>query len=103
MKTTTELPRPRWYAAAVIGAIVAIAGFFTAAALVDNNWADGVFGFFTGVLAALLLAAVLWIEIGRLRLARMRDAAALDELEPLRAASDAGAAAPSARSHTTKQ
>lgn len=101
MKTTTELPRPRWYAAAVSGAVLAIAGFSAAAALVDDDLADGIFGFFTGILAAVLLAAVLWVEIGRYRLARMRDAAALDELEPLRAASDTGAAAPSTQRHTT--
>ena len=103
MKTTTEFPRPRWYAAAVIGAVLAIAGFSAAAALVDDDLADGVFGFFTGILAALLLAAVLWVEIGRYRLARMRDAAALDALEPLRAAADTGAAAPISHSQTTER
>jgi ABC-type cobalamin transport system permease subunit len=94
MSTQTPLPRPRWYAAAVIGAVVAIAVFSAAALFTDDDLADGTFGFFTGAISMLLIATVLWIEIGRQRLARKRDAAALDALEPLRVASAADTTAP---------
>ena len=83
---STLTHRPRWYAATLVGAIVLIAAFSLAAALVDDDLADGVFGFFAGMIAALGIALVLWTEIVRKRLARLRDAAALDDLEPLRAA-----------------
>jgi len=78
--------RPRWYAAYIAGAIVLIALLSVGAARVENDIADTVFGVFTGMTLALLAALVLWTEIGRKRVARMRDAAALDDLEPLRAA-----------------
>jgi len=89
MSTQTSAPRPRWYSAGIIGAVVAITVFSTAALLTDDDLADSVFGFFTGAIAMLLIMTVLWIEIGRQRLARKRDAAALDGLEPLRAATAA--------------
>lgn len=96
MSTPASLPRPRWYAAAVIGAVLAIAAASVAAALVDDDLADTLFGIVTGMTGALLLAVVLWIEVGRSRLARMRDASVLDDLEPLRAATDADTAPRSA-------
>jgi hypothetical protein len=78
--------RPRWYAAYIVGAIVLIAVLSVGAARVDNDVADTVFGIFTGMTLALVAALVLWTESGRKRVARLRDAAALDDLEPLRAA-----------------
>jgi hypothetical protein len=78
--------RPRLYAAYIVGAIVLIAVLSVGAARVDNDVADTVFGIFTGMTLALVAALVLWTEIGRKRVARLRDAAALDDLEPLRAA-----------------
>lgn len=89
MSTQTSLPRPRWYTAAIVGAVVAIATLSAAALLTDDDLADGVFGFFTGMICMLLIAVVLWVEFGRNKLARMRDAAALDDLEPLRTATRA--------------
>lgn len=88
----TSDPRPRWYAAAIVGAILAIAAFSAAALLVDRDLADTVFGFFTGMIGVLLVAVILWTEVGRKQVARLRDAAALDDLEPLRAATDADSA-----------
>ena len=78
--------RPRWYAAYIVGAIVVIALLSVGAARVDNDVADTVLGIFTGMTLALVAALVLWTESGRKRVARLRDAAALDDLEPLRAA-----------------
>lgn len=86
--------RPRWYAATIVGAILLVAVFSTAAALVDDDLADGVFGFFTGMIAAVGIALVLWTEIVRKRLALRRDAAALDDLEPLRAATESDQPSP---------
>ncbi|MGY4860119.1 hypothetical protein [Cryobacterium sp. AP23] len=89
MTENTTLPRPRWYAVAITGAVVAIAALSIGALLTDDDMADTVFGAFTGAIGMGLLALILWIEIGRKQVARLRDAAALDDLEPLRAASDA--------------
>jgi hypothetical protein len=89
MKENTPLPRPRWYAVAIAGAVVAIAALSVAALLTDDDTADTTFGAFTGAIGIGLLALILWIEIVRKHVARLRDAAALDDLEPLRAASDA--------------
>ena len=89
MTKTPSLPRPRWYAVAIIGAIITIAALSIAALQNDDDTADTVFGAFTGAIGVGLLALVLWTEIVRKQVARLRDAAALDDLEPLRAASDA--------------
>lgn len=86
----STLPRrPRWYAAAIVVAILLIAALTLTAAFVEDDTADTVLGFFTGMIAALLLTLVLWTEIVRTWMARRRDAAALDDLEPLRAATTA--------------
>lgn len=92
MNKKSPLSRPRWYAAAVVGGVVAIAALSAAAILVDDDPADSVLGFLTGMLSALLVAVILWTEIGRQRVARLRDTVALDNLEPLRAATDADSA-----------
>ena len=89
MTENSTLPRPRWYAIAIAGAVVAIAALSIAALQTDDDMADTVFGAFTGAIGVGLLALILWIEIGRKQVARLRDAAALDDLEPLRAATDA--------------
>ena len=89
MNTKSSLPRPGWYAAAVAGAVLAIAALAAAALLIDDDPVDSVLGFFVGLIGMLLVAVVLWTEIVRQMMARKRDSAALDELEPLRAASDA--------------
>ncbi|TFD92687.1 hypothetical protein E3T61_06180 [Cryobacterium lactosi] len=89
MSSHTSLPRPRWYAAAIVSAVVIIAALLIAALLTADDTADTVFGAFTGAISIGLLALILWTEIGRKQLARLRDAAALDDLEPLRAATDA--------------
>ena len=89
MTENSTLPRPRWYAIAIAGAVVAIAALSIAALQTDDDMADTVFGAFTGAIGVGLLALILWIEIGRNQVARLRDAAALDDLEPLRAATDA--------------
>ncbi|WP_103459450.1 hypothetical protein [Cryobacterium zongtaii] len=92
MNTKSSLSRPRWYAAAVVGGVVAIAALSTAAILVDHDPADSVLGFLTGMLSVLLVTVILWTEIGRQRVARLRDTVALDNLEPLRDATDAESA-----------
>jgi len=89
MKDNTTLPRPRWYAVAIAGAVVAIAALSIAALVTDDDTADTALGAVTGAIAVGLLALILWTEIVRRIVARLRDAAALDDLEPLRAASDA--------------
>ena len=89
MNTNSSLPRPRWYAAAVVGAVAAIAALGAAALLIDDDLTDSILGFFVGVIGMLLVAVVLWTELVRQMMARKRDSAALDDLEPLRAASDA--------------
>ena len=83
---STLAPRPRWYAVTILGAILLIAALSTAAAVVEDDLADTVLGFFTGAIAALVIVLVLWTEITRTLSARRRDAATLDDLEPLRAA-----------------
>jgi hypothetical protein len=89
MTIQSPFPRPRWYAFAIVGAIIAITALSIAALQTDDDTADTVFGAFTGAIAVGLLVLVLWTEIGRKQVARLRDAKALDDLEPLRAASDA--------------
>ena len=88
MNSAASFPRPRWYGPAIAAAVVVIAALSGAAVLVDDDAADGVFGFFTGASCMLLVCVVLWTEIGRKLMARRRDAAALDDLEPLRVATD---------------
>lgn len=88
MTKTPSLPRPRWYAAAIVGAVVVIATLSVAALLIDDDTADTVFGIFTGMIGMLLIAVVVWTEIVRKQMARLRDATALDDLEPLRAATE---------------
>jgi ABC-type cobalamin transport system permease subunit len=89
MTEKMTLPRPRWYAVAIVGAVVAIAALSIAALQTDDDTADTVFGAFTGAIGVGLLALILWTEIARKQVARLRDAAALDDLEPMRAATDA--------------
>ena len=85
--------RPRWYAAAIVVAILLIAALTLTSAFIADDAADTVLGFFAGMIAALMLALVLWTEIVRTWLARRRDAAALDDLEPLGAATGSDRAA----------
>ena len=90
----STLPRrPRWYAAAIVVAILLIAALTLTSAFIADDAADTVLGFFAGMIAALMLALVLWTEIVRTWLARRRDAAALDDLEPLGAATGSDRAA----------
>lgn len=78
-------PRPRWYAGAIIGTATALVALVLTEILVDNA-PDTLLGFFTGLLGASLVGVILGIETSRKRVARLRDAAALDDLEPLRSA-----------------
>ena len=89
MNTKSSLPRPRWYAAGVVGAVVAIAALGAAALLIDDDLTDSILGFFVGMIGMVLIMVILWTELVRKMMARKRDSAALDDLEPLRAASDA--------------
>jgi hypothetical protein len=89
MTQKTTLPRPRWYAVAIAAAVVTIAALVLAALLTDDDTADTVFGALTGALSMGLLILIVWTEIARKQVARLRDAAALDDLEPMRAATDA--------------
>ena len=78
-------PRPRWYACAIIGTATVLVALVLTEVLVDNA-PDTLLGFFTGVLGAGLVGVILGIETSRKRAVRLRDAAALDDLEPLRSA-----------------
>lgn len=80
--------RPRWYAGVIVGSATVLIALVLTAVLVDDA-PQTLLGFFTGALGTLLLATVSWIEYGHRDAARRRDAAALDDLEPLRAASAA--------------
>lgn len=77
--------RPRWYAAFIVGAIIVLALLGAAAWYVDDDVADTVLGLVTGMTVG-SVAVVTWAAFLRKRMARRRDAAALDDLEPLRAA-----------------
>ena len=86
MDTDRSLPpRPRWYAGAIIGTTTVLVALVLTEALVDNA-PDTLLGFFTGLLGAGLIGVILGIETSRKRAAGLRDAAALDDLEPLRSA-----------------
>ncbi|QYF74267.1 hypothetical protein [Cryobacterium sp. PAMC25264] len=87
-RTTTAPPRPRWYAPAIGAAVLSIAALSVGAFVVVDDAADSVLGFFTGAIAMLLVALVAWTELVRHIVARRRDTAALDDLEPLRAATE---------------
>ncbi|ANP72073.1 hypothetical protein [Cryobacterium arcticum] len=87
-RSTAAPTRPRWYAPAIGAAVLCIAALSAAALVVDDDATDSVLGFFTGALAMLLVALVAWTEVVRHIVARKRDAAALDDLEPLRAATE---------------
>jgi hypothetical protein len=89
MTTISSPPRPRWYPITVAILVLAIAILITVALLGlvdDGGLADGALGFFTGLFAVLGVGLVAVTEIGRRTDAQLRDAASLDDLEPLRAA-----------------
>lgn len=89
MVTFSSPPRPRWYPITVTILVLAV-GILIAVALLglvdDGNPAYGAVGFFTGLFSVLAVGLVAVTEIGRQTDAQLRDAAALDDLEPLRAA-----------------
>jgi hypothetical protein len=103
MITHRRPPRPRWYPVTVAALVLIVIGLGSVAALglaPENGPVDGILGFFTGLCATLAVALVAVTEIGRRHEAELLDAAALDELEPLRAATlREGSTGPSA-SHT---
>jgi len=89
--TSSTLPaRPRWYPIAV-GTLVLAVVILCAVALFglgeDGGLPYGILGFLTGLFATVAAGLVAVTEIGRQDEARRLDAAALDDLEPLRAAS----------------
>jgi hypothetical protein len=93
MITRSSPPRPRWYpvTVAVLVLVVVVLGTVAALGLApDTGFVDGILGFFTGLCATLAVALVAVTEIGRRQEIHLRDAAALDELEPLRAATLGG-------------
>ena len=89
MSSLSSPPRARWYPIVVAMLVLAIVILCTAALLGladDIPLGNGLLGFFTGLFTVLTLGLVAVTEIGRRNDAASRDAAALDELEPLRAA-----------------
>jgi hypothetical protein len=98
MITSSRPPRPRWYPVTVTALILIVAVLGTVAALglaPDSGPVDGMLGFFTGLCLTLAVALIAVTEIGRRHEAQLLDAAALDDLEPLRAAAVAnGSTAP---------
>ena len=89
MTTISSPPRPRWYPITVVILVLAIAIFIAVPLLGlvdDNGLADGVLSFCTGLFVTVTAGLVAVTEIGRRTDAQLRDAAALDDLEPLRAA-----------------
>lgn len=79
--------RPRWYLPTIAGIVVVIAALVVIALVLDNNLDDTALGMVTGILFGAMLGIILFTEMGRRAAIRRRDAAALDDLEPLR---DAG-------------
>jgi hypothetical protein len=90
MITRSSPPRPHWYPFTVAALILTVVALGTVTALglaPDTGPVDGILGFFTGLCATLAVGLVAVTEIGRRHEAQLLDAAALDDLEPLRAAS----------------
>jgi peptidoglycan/LPS O-acetylase OafA/YrhL len=89
MTPLSSPPRPRWYpitlAVLVLTVIVLVAVALTGL-ISESDDSYGLVGFFTGLCSTLAVALVAVTEIGRRNEAQLRDAAALDDLEPLRAA-----------------
>lgn len=88
MTTLSSPPRPRWYPITVVILVLAVAILLAvglSGLVTDGDLAYGALGFFTGLFGILAVGMVAVTEIGR-NDTRLRDAAALDDLEPLRAA-----------------
>lgn len=89
MVTLSSPPRPRWYPITVTILVLAVVILLAVdlLGLVDEgDLGYGAVGFFTGLFSVLAVGLVAVTEIGRQTDAQLRDAAALDDLEPLRAA-----------------
>jgi hypothetical protein len=83
-------PRPRWYpitVAALILVVIALVAIQLTGAAAGVQGSDGLIGFLTGLCGTVTVGLVAVTEIGRRHEVELLDAAALDDLEPLRAAS----------------